>query len=98
MDTMELKEHMEQISVLHQECVSAGFTPQPAYRSDIDSLIFLMSDETAYAKRVNNILTVFVSGETDEVAGVEVKGFRRVLENMRRFKVRILLKIGRAHV
>ena len=89
MDTKlkDMSDYERTIESLHRECVESGFSPRPIYHSNIDSLLFFMSDELSYRKRVNSLLTVFLSDETDEVIGVEIKGFKRLCENMRRFKV-----------
>lgn len=72
---------------LHSQCLEEEFEPKVHYRADIDSLVLLAKDHLWYRKRVNRSLNVFVSDDTGEVIGAEIKGFSRMVENMRRFNV-----------
>lgn len=87
MDTelTDLGEYEQKIKSLHRECCEVEFSPTPEYRRDIDSLLFFISDELSYRKRVNSLLTVSISDSTGEVVGIEIKGFKQVIDNMQRF-------------
>lgn len=63
------------------------YSPRPFYQRETDSLFCVVSDELSFRKRVNRLLSVFISDESGEVVGIQIKGFKRVFDNMRRFKV-----------
>ena len=55
------------------------FTPRPYYEPAGDSLIFYARNEQSYAKRINRLLTVFLSFHDNSLVGCEVKGVQRML-------------------
>lgn len=57
-----------------------GFDPQPWYNQYGDCVVFHASEEEAYADRIDLILTLYRSVETDEVIGFQVKGVRAIVE------------------
>ncbi|MGA2616594.1 MAG: hypothetical protein ABSF26_03230 [Thermoguttaceae bacterium] len=65
------------------------FTPRPHYSRDADSLTFFFRGDDAVAKRVDDLLTVYVSVETDELVGAKIKGIKRVLSTLGDFGVTI---------
>jgi hypothetical protein len=56
------------------------FSPRPIYEPEGDSLIFYARDEQSYAKRINSLLTVFLSSNDNSLVGCEVKGVQRMLK------------------
>ncbi|MGA2621799.1 MAG: hypothetical protein ABSF26_29715 [Thermoguttaceae bacterium] len=66
-----------------------AFTPHPHYSRDADSLTFFFRDEDAIAKRVDELLTVYVSAEGDELVGAKIKGVQQVLLTLGNFGVTI---------
>lgn len=66
------------------QVTDTAFAPESVYNERIDSLLFFVSDELSHRRRVNRLLTAFISDETGDVVGIEIKGIRRVVENMRR--------------
>lgn len=75
----------EQIDRACADTAVGDFNQKLVYNDRIDSLVFFLSDELSYRKRVNALLTAHISDSTGEVVGIEIKGFRRAIENMRRF-------------
>ena len=57
----------------------ADFTPRPYYEPEGDSLIFYARNEQSYAKRINSLLTLFLSSQDNSPVGCEVKGVQRML-------------------
>jgi hypothetical protein len=55
------------------------FTPRPHYEPEGDSLIFYGRNEQSYAKRINSLLTLFLSSQDNSLVGCEVKGVQRML-------------------
>jgi hypothetical protein len=55
------------------------FTPRPYYEPEGDSLIFYARNEQSYAKRINSLLTLFLSSRDNSLVGCEVKGVQRML-------------------
>jgi hypothetical protein len=83
----DLNKFEAEIQEIHRDCRAATLSQEAYYRDDIDSLYFFMSDAPSHRKRVNRLLNVFVASDDGEIAGIEIKGWRLVLDNMRRFKV-----------
>lgn len=55
------------------------FTARPYYEPDSDSLIFYARDEQSYAKRINNLLTLYLASDDDSLVGCEIKSVKRML-------------------
>jgi len=56
-----------------------GFEPKPFYSPEGDALTFFVADRDHYAERVDELLTVFLDMETDELVGWKIKGIRRLI-------------------
>ncbi len=69
------------------------FEPTATYDPDGDCIEFLAKPDPFYAERVDDLLTVYYSQETDEVIGSLLKGVSRfckqMLEKMPGFKVEV---------
>ncbi len=51
-----------------------GFKPTVAYDPDGDCIEFLVSPDPFYAERIDDLVTVYYSQETNEVVGSLIKG------------------------
>jgi hypothetical protein len=56
-----------------------GFKARPYYSPLGDCLIFYATDEDCYARRVNELLTVYLSMKTQKVVGCKIKGIRHII-------------------
>src|SRR5438132_6257642 len=69
------------------------FEPTAIYDPDGDCIEFLAKPDSFYAERVDDLVTVYYSQETNEVIGSLLKGVSRfceqVLEKMPGFKIEI---------
>jgi hypothetical protein len=69
------------------------FVPTATYDRDGDCIEFLAKPDSFYAERVDDLVTVYYSHETNEVVGSLIKGVRRfcesILETLPGFKVEI---------
>jgi hypothetical protein len=69
------------------------FRPTAIYDPDGDCIEFLAKPDSFYAERVDDLVTVYYSQETDEVIGSLLKGVSRfcqhMLEKMPGFKIEI---------
>jgi hypothetical protein len=69
------------------------FEPVATYDPDGDCVEFLAKPDPFYAERVDDLVTVYYSQETDEVIGSLIKGVSRfcskLLETMPGFKIEI---------
>lgn len=75
------------ISYLRSRKVSQKFTPCAYYGPEEDALIFYFRNDPDYAKRVNKWLTLYLAMDSDELVGCQVKGVRKVLEDMGSFGI-----------
>jgi len=69
------------------------FQPTATYDPDGDCIEFLAKPDAFYAERVDDLITVYYSQETDEVIGSLIKGVSKfchdILERMPGFKIEI---------
>ncbi len=69
------------------------FTPTATYDKDGDCIEFLAKSDAFYAERVDDLVTVYCSQETDEVIGSLIKGVsefcRQTLKRMPGFRIEI---------
>lgn len=76
------------------------FEPTATYDPDGDCIEFLAKPDPFYAERVDDLVTVYYSQETDEVVGSLIKGVRGFCESIDRtmpgFKIEI--RDGRVRV
>ena len=66
-----------------------GFLRRPYYGQEEDSLTFYFDNAESYARRVDQLLTVFLSLKTDELVGFQVKGVRENLKRLGEFGIAI---------
>ena len=63
--------------------------PRPYYGPEEDSLTFYFDKAESYGKRVDALVTVFLSVKTDELVGCQVKGVRQHLKRLGHFGIAI---------
>ncbi len=68
---------------------SQPFEPYAYYGEEEDALKVFFSSEQDYAKRINSRVTVYLSMETDEIVGVQIKNVRQVLEDIGPYDIAI---------
>lgn len=70
------------------------FKPTATYDPDGDCIEFLAKPDVFYAERVDDLVTVYLSQETDEVVGSLIKGVSKfcqeMLTSMPGFKIEIV--------
>jgi hypothetical protein len=66
---------------------ASGFTTQPYYSPDGDFLTVFFLDEPYFARRVDDVLTVYLSMSDEKLVGCKIKGVARILETLGRFGV-----------
>ncbi len=66
-----------------------GFEPRPYYGHEEDCLTFFFDNAESYARRVDGLLTLFLSLKTDELVGCQIKGVRRNLKRLGDFGIAI---------
>jgi hypothetical protein len=66
-----------------------GFSPRPYYGADEDALTFYFDNAESYARRVDDLLTLFLSLKADDLVGFQIKGVRRKLKKLGDFGIRI---------
>jgi hypothetical protein len=64
-----------------------GFQPVPHYFAAEDFLTFYFRDERCFAKRVDDLLTVYLSTDSRELVGFKIKGVRHIIERAGTFGV-----------
>jgi len=66
-----------------------NFAPKPMYSAQGDFLTFFFRDDDAYEKRVDDLLTIYLSESTNELVGCKIKGVRDILRTLGDFGVTI---------
>jgi len=70
---------------------ASSFRPTATYDPDGDCIEFLVKPDPFYAERVDELVTVYFSQDTNEVIGSLIKGVsgfcRRILQTMPGFKI-----------
>jgi len=64
-----------------------GFKPEPHYFTDGDFLTYYFRNDRCYAKRIDDILTVFLSIDGNELVGCKIKGVKHILQKAGNFRV-----------
>ncbi|RDJ35158.1 MAG: hypothetical protein DWQ19_10010 [Crenarchaeota archaeon] len=55
------------------------FTVKPYFEKNTDSIICYLKDERSYDKFINKELSLFLSLETDEIVGFEIRGVKKLI-------------------
>jgi hypothetical protein len=71
--------------------------PQVRYAPREDSLSFFFRNDESYAYHLNNLVTLFLSFEGDNLVGCQVRGFGRKLESDGAFQV-LIAKEGKVQL
>ncbi len=64
-----------------------GFRPVPHYFAQGDFVTYYFRSDPSYAQRVDDILTVFLSFDTNELVGCKIKGVKHILQTAGAFGV-----------
>ena len=64
-----------------------GFRSAPSYFPLGDYLTYFVSDEPCHARRVDDVVTVYLSNDTDRLVGCKVKGVKHILKTAGDFGV-----------
>ncbi len=67
---------------------SSRFDETPIYQPDDDSLICFIRDEKCYRKRLNGLLTLYLSSANHELVGCKIKGVKRIRRMMEVLDIR----------
>ncbi len=65
------------------------FSVRPIYLPEADTLTLFIKNKDSYAKRLDDLLTLYLSIDSDELTGCEVKGLRHHLELLGNFGIEI---------
>lgn len=68
---------------------STEFASTPHFYGEEDFLTYFVNENRCFARRVSEVVTVYVDAETGELVGCKVKGIRGILGNIRGFHVRV---------
>lgn len=74
------------------------FKPRPWYNSYGDCLVFHASDEMGCADRIDGLLTLYRSLDTDDVVGFQVKGVQAILRKFELDGMEVWVKGEGEHV
>jgi hypothetical protein len=67
----------------------ATFSARPHFYADEDFLTYFINDNRCFARRVNELVTIYTDCRTGELVGCKVKGVRRILSNIEGFNVKV---------
>jgi hypothetical protein len=70
------------IDLVNTYKAAAEFQPCAYYGPEEDALMFYFRSDPDYAKRINSRVTVYLSMDDHELVGCQIKGVRRVLEEL----------------
>jgi hypothetical protein len=79
----------ELIAYIKSHPPAGEFRPCAYYGPDEDALMFYFRNDPDYAKRINSRVTVYLSTDTHELVGCQIKGVGRVLRELGDFDVTI---------
>lgn len=66
-----------------------GFRAVPHYFPSGDYLTYFVADERCHAKRIDDVMTVYLADGTDRLVGCKVKGVSHILKTAGTFGVRV---------
>ena len=89
---------MENLSEYFEAKTPGKFRSAPHYFADGDFVSFYFSDERCYAKRVDDLLTVYYSDETDELVGCKIKGVALLLQTLKEDFAVVVVHGGRVQL
>lgn len=90
---------MDSMIEMLQQARSRSFVARPYYEPLSDSLIFYAKRGRSYGKRINNLLTLFLSVDDNKLVGLEIKGVKRIARLAKTYGIivednRAKMKIG----
>jgi hypothetical protein len=65
------------------------FVQKPIYSQNGDFLTIFFEDKDAYAHRVDELLTVYLSETDNELVGCKIKGIKQILDTLGSFSIKI---------
>jgi hypothetical protein len=68
---------------------NAAFSPCAYYGDEEDALIFYFRPGRDYARRLNSVVTLYISLDDDELIGCQIKGIRSVVEDLGSFNIEV---------
>ena len=66
-----------------------GFTSHPHYSASGDCVSYFVKDDRCFAERVDELVTVYHSMDTNELVGCKIKGVQRLLRTLGDFGVSV---------
>lgn len=84
-----MEEYVKLEDLLKSTKPGENFSPVAYYGEEEDSLMIYLKNDPDYAKRINSRVTVFLSEESDELVGCQIKNVRRVLDDIGWFDAKI---------
>ena len=66
-----------------------AFSARPHFYEGEDFITYFINDNRCFARRVNELVTVYTDCNTGDLVGCKVKGVRRILSNIKSFNVKI---------
>jgi hypothetical protein len=77
------------IEYVRTHSAAGEFKPCAFYGDEEDALVFYFRNDPDYAKRINRRVTLYLSMETNELVGCQIKEVRSVLEDIGAFDIKI---------
>jgi hypothetical protein len=77
----------EDLTAYLETAVHKGFVASPRYFSFGDYLTYFVKQDRCYSRRVNELLTVYISVDDGSLVGCKVKGVRCVLKRINEMHV-----------
>jgi hypothetical protein len=71
------------------EAKCGEFKPEPMYSVQGDFLTYFFDDDDAFEKRVDELLTIYISESTNDLVGCKIKGVSHILKTLGDFGVLI---------
>lgn len=71
----------QEVDALAKQAVAVPFRPMATYDADTDCLEFLASNESYYAERIDALVTLYCSHETDAPVGLRLKKVKKFFQD-----------------
>lgn len=78
---------VQNLSQYLAEHTCQGFKPVPHYFPDGDFVSYFFRPDRCYAERVDDMLTVYLAFDSNELVGCKIKGVQQVLKTAGEFGV-----------
>lgn len=73
------RDTMEKFKEYILENQTPKFVARPFYLEEADTVFFFFENSDCFARRVDELLTVYLNSESESLVGVEIKGIKRLL-------------------